>query len=330
MSDILKQLVIDIGGTNIRLGLLPEGDLSPRHIVSYKVRDFSGLHEVIAAYLKQAPQHQLKEASVALAGPVDGDVLQLTNHGWRFSASDIRQAFALQRLKVINDFTALALSLPHLKAEELVQLGGGAAETHGAIALLGPGTGLGVSGLVRTAAGFYPLSGEGGHVSLGARTARELEIFTAFRNKYGHMSGERLLSGTGMTEFYQVIRKLDGLDDSALSAEEISSRAVDNSCPSCAEVMTLFCEWLGIVSSNLALTMGATGGVYIGGGIVPKLGNYFLQSGFRRGFEDKGRFREFLQAIPVFVIQEGGQPALVGAASSFDPRFSRVGIESRA
>jgi glucokinase len=133
-----------------------------------------------------------------------------------------------------------------------------------------------------------------------------------------------------MTEFYQVIRKLDGLEVDELRAEQISARAVDGSCPSCAEVMTLFCEWLGIVSSNLALTMGATGGVYIGGGIVPKLGDYFLQSGFRREFEDKGRFRAFLQDVPVFIIQEGGQPALVGAASSFDPRFSQLGIESVA
>lgn len=330
MSEILKRLVIDIGGTNIRLGLLQENSLSPQHIASYKVNNFPGLGEVVAEYLQQAPAHQLQEASVALAGPVDSDLLQLTNHGWQFSVAETRQRFNLRRLKVINDFTALALSLPHLQPEQLVQFGGEVADPNGAIALLGPGTGLGVSGLVRTAAGFYPLSGEGGHVSLGARTPRELAIFNAFRGKYGHMSAERLVSGTGMTEFYQVVCQLDGVETEALPAEQISARAVNSSCPRCAEVMTLFCEWLGIVSSNLALTMGAVGGVYIGGGIVPKLGGYFFNSGFRREFEDKGRFREYLQDIPVFVIQEGGQPALIGAASSFDPRFSQVGVESLA
>ncbi|PIE00389.1 MAG: glucokinase [Thiothrix nivea] len=330
MPEILKRLVMDIGGTNIRLGLLPEGSLSPRHIVSYKVKSFPGLAEVVVEYLQQSPAHQLEEASVALAGPVDGDLLQLTNHGWQFSVAEIRQRFSLQRLKVINDFTALALSLPHLKPEQLVQFGGGTAADNGTIALLGPGTGLGVSGLVRTAAGFYPLSGEGGHVSLGARTARELAIFSVFRDQYGHMSAERLVSGTGITEFYQVICRLDGVVADELSAGQISVRAVDGRCPRCAEVMTLFCEWLGIVASNLALTMGAVGGVYIGGGIVPKLGDYFFNSGFRREFEDKGRFREYLQDIPVFVIQDGGQPALMGAAASFNPRFSRLGIESLA
>ena len=326
MADVYKRLTIDIGGTNIRLGLLTQDSLQPDHIGSFKINDFSGLSDVIALYLEGAPvaAGSIEDVGVAVATPVVSDQIKLTNHDWNFSITDVHRQFGFRRLKVINDFTALALSIPWLETNELLRVGGGYVSAGGDIALVGPGTGLGVSGLINTDNGVYPLSGEGGHVTLGARNLREMAIFDLFIAKYGHMSAERLLSGTGLTEFYQIIRQLDGLDNQALWAEDISVRALEGSCASCAEVMALFCEWLGIVASNLVLTLGAGGGLYIGGGIVPKLGNYFPASGFRAQFETKGRFRNFLEQVPVYVIQ-AEQPTLRGAAYALEARFDGLG-----
>lgn len=257
------------------------------------------------------------------------DTIKLTNHAWTFSIRGICQQFGFERLKVINDFTAMALSIPLLEPSELKQVGGGAADPDGAIALLGAGTGLGVSGLIRSAAGWYPLAGEGGHVTLGARNARELAIFAAFWEKYGHMSAERLLSGTGLEEFYQVICRLDGQTPEPLQPADISGRAIAGTCPACMETMTLFCEWFGIVAGNLTLSLGATGGVYIGGGIVPNLGDYFIQSGFRAAFETKGRFSGFMQKVPVYIM-EADNPALRGAAAALNQRFDKIGLTCTA
>ena len=320
------RLAIDIGGTNIRLGLLSEDSLLPQHISGYRIDDFAGLADVIELYLLQQDiRPVVQQAAIAVATPITGDHVKLTNHDWNFSVAEIHRRFGFQRLKVVNDFTALALSIPWLQADELQMVGTGEADSAGAIGLLGSGTGLGVSGLVQTAEGYFPLSGEGGHVSLGARNTRELAVFNHFWQKYGHMSAERLLSGTGLSEFYQVIRRLDGLDDAPLRPEEITARTLDGSCASCAEVMALFCEWLGVVAANLVLTLGASGGLYIGGGIVPKLGDYFVQSGFRKAFETKGRFEGFMQSVPVYVIQ-AEQPALRGAAYALDARFDGLGV----
>lgn len=325
MTQVFTRLVIDLGGTNIRLGLLADGDVLPAHVLNYKINDYPGLADVMQMYLADAPPHDLQDVAIAVATSADGDHIKLTNHDWSFRVSAIHQQFGLKRIKVLNDFTALALSVPLLGVDEWVQVGGCAPEVNGPIALLGAGTGLGVSGLIHTGEGYFPLAGEGGHVSLGARTARELAIFSVYREKYGHMSAERLLSGTGLSEFYQVVRRLDGLDDRPLDNAEISRRAQAGSCTSCMEVMTLLCEWLGVVAGDLVLTLRATGGVYLGGGIVPKLGDYFLQSGFREQFEAKGRFRGLMETVPVFVVH-ADQPTLRGVAVGLDERFAGLGV----
>ena len=329
MSAVYTTLAIDIGGTNIRLGLLAADSLRPRYIKTFKINEFAGLAEVMELFLSSAPPHQIKQAAIDVATPVTQDTIKLTNHAWTFSIRGICQQFGFERLKVINDFTAMALSIPLLEPSELKQVGGGAADPDGAIALLGAGTGLGVSGLVRSAAGWYPLAGEGGHVTLGARNARELAIFAAFWEKYGHMSAERLLSGTGLEEFYQVICRLDGQTPEPLQPADISGRAIAGTCPACMETMTLFCEWFGIVAGNLTLSLGATGGVYIGGGIVPNLGDYFIQSGFRAAFETKGRFSGFMQKVPVYIM-EADNPALRGAAAALNQRFDKIGLTCTA
>lgn len=324
---VFTALAIDIGGTNIRLGLLEPGSYFPSYIEQFKISEFATLADVISLFLSKAPNHQLQACAIAVATPITGDLIKLTNYNWQFSIAAVCQQFGWQQLKVVNDFTALALSLPLLESAELVQIGGEsvAIEDAQTIALLGAGTGLGVSGLIATKEGWYPLSGEGGHVTLGARNARELAIFDHFWQRYGHMSAERLLSGTGLIEIYEAICKLDNVPMEAIDVATISQRALAGTCPVCLEVMTLFCDCMGVVSGNLALTLGATGGLYIGGGIIPRLGDFFINSSFRQAFDAHGRFRTYLEKIPVYVIQ-ADQPALRGAAHSLNSRFDRLGV----
>jgi len=241
----------------------------------------------------------------------------MTNSHWAFSISAMRQALGFERLVVINDFTALALALPDLQVSELRQLGGGAPVPGAPMALIGPGTGLGVSGLIAGDAPgrWLPLQGEGGHVTLAASTAREAAVLQVLRDEFGHASAERAISGQGLEALYAAVCKLDAVADFVpLPAAEVSQRALAGHDAQCVEVLDFFCGFLGSVAGNLALTLGAVGGVYIGGGIVPRLGDAFMRSRFRACFEDKGRFRSYLEAIPAYVIHTAVSPALRGAA----------------
>ncbi|RVU85734.1 glucokinase [Leucothrix sargassi] len=318
-------IVVDLGGTNIRLATVDGIGAEPQHIHALAVGDYTGLIDCIEYYLTLIPETKVTQLSIAVATPITGDKVMLTNRNWGFSVSEVAEHFDFDQVKVVNDFTGLALSLPLLKANDLFQLGGGEPDATGAIALLGAGTGLGVSGLIQSAAGVYPLSGEGGHVTLGATNTRELAIFGEFNKRYGHMSAERLVSGTGISEAYEIICQLDGVEDLRLSPQQISQHAINGSNAQCEELMVLFCHWLGVVAGNLALSLGSTGGVYLGGGIIPKLGDYFIHSGFREAFNAKGRFTDYLSKIPVYIIH-AEQPALLGASNALDPRFSSIGI----
>jgi glucokinase len=183
-----------------------------------------------------------------------------------------------------------------------------------ALGLIGAGTGLGVSGLLATGEGrWLPIAGEGGHVTLCAATAREAEIIEVCREEHGHVSAERLVSGMGLTNLHLAIAKLAHAAQLPLTPAEVTQRGLSGSDPLCVEALQTFCAFLGSVSGNLALTLGALGGVYIGGGIVPKLGDYFHQSPFRERFQSKGRFTNYLTPIPVYVIH-ARNPAFLGTA----------------
>lgn len=318
-------IVADLGGTNIRLAISDGIGAPPQHIHALSVGDFAGLIDCIEHYLTLIPECHPSKLSIAVATPVTGDEVRLTNRDWGFSIKGVCQHFDFELVKVVNDFTGLALSLPLLGQDDLVKLGGGDADPEGAVALLGAGTGLGVSGLIKSAAGHYPIQGEGGHVTIGAKNARELAIFDEFNKRYGHMSAERLLSGTGISEAYEILCLLDGVDDLNLKPAEISQHAINKTNPQCEELMALFCHWFGVVAGNLAISLGSTGGVYIGGGIVPKLGDFFINSGFREAFNHKGRFTGYLSDIPVYIIH-AKQPALLGASNALDSRFAKLGI----
>lgn len=317
MSDDPFRLLADIGGTNVRFALLPRGSERPQRERSLLCADYPGFEQAARAYLADAGNPRVGEAAIDVATAVTGDLVKLTNSPWAFSIEQTRRQLGLTRLLVLNDFTALALSLPRLSATELRQVGRGQALPHKPIALIGAGTGLGVSGLVPCGARWVPLEGEGGHVAFSAMDAREDGVLGVLRERFGHVSGERMLSGPGLVNIYQALCRMDQAPVRALEPGQIAQSALDGADPQCVEALAMFCAALGTAAANLAITLGARGGLYIGGGIVPKLGDYFERSSFRARFEHKGRFSFYLAAIPTFVIL-AEYPALRGLAAALD------------
>ena len=311
-----ERLVGDIGGTNARLALLgPDG--WPVDPITYACDDFPGLEEAIAAFKQERQIDAISDAVIAVATPVTSDQINLTNNHWAFSISGLEKSLGLAngRFQVINDFKALALSVPHLTPNDVYKIGSGESVLGKPVAVIGPGTGLGVSGLVPTpAGGWVAIQGEGGHVSIGVRTDREIAIHDVLTERFRHVSAERFLSGEGLENICNALREIDGLEAKELTPARISALALSGEDAICEEALNIFAELLGSCAGNLALTLGSEGGVYIGGGIVPRLGEWFAQSSFREHFQAKGRMSGLLAGIPTYVIV-APYPALTGAAS---------------
>jgi glucokinase len=318
------QLIADIGGTNARFALRSNGVIHDERVLA--CADYPHITDAVEDYLLRVDASRAKrprEAAFAIACPVIGDVIRMTNFVWEFSASAVRRQLGLERFIVLNDFTALAMAIPHLSSQQLLQVGGGTPVKNAPIALVGPGTGLGVSGLIHSAGDWLPLQGEGGHATFAPATEREVEIVKVLWRQYSHVSAERLLSGPGLVAIYQSLCTLDGLPLEPLSPPEITQYGLDGTRPVCTEVLSIFCAALGTVAADVALTIGALGGVYIGGGIVPKVLDFFKHSGFRLRFESKGRYAEYLAAIPSWVITTE-TPALIGVSRAFTDPGPRV------
>ena len=241
-----------------------------------------------------------------------------TNNDWVFSIAALKRSLGAERCLVINDFTALAMSLTALAPGDLRAVGTGRAVAGAPMALLGPGTGLGVSGLLPQGGGRWSaVSGEGGHVTLAATDEHEAAILAVLRQRFGHVSAERVLSGAGLVNLYGAQCAVNGVAALQLSPSDVTDAALDGSDPLCAQAVQRFTVFLGNAAGNLALTLGARGGVFIGGGIVPRLGEHFDAALFRQHFEAKGRFADYLKAMPTSVITAAA-PALIGASNALD------------
>jgi glucokinase len=312
------RLLADVGGTNARFAL--ETDTHRFAAVTvYACDAYATFDAAVTAYLASAEvravwDRPVRHAAVAIANPVEGDVVKMTNHHWNFSISAVRAQLGLQTLVVVNDFTALAMALPHLGPHQRVKVGGGEGQAGRAIGLIGPGTGLGVSGIIPAGKHWVPLASEGGHVSFAPIDEVEVDILRFFWRDHKHVSAERLISGPGLEGIYRALADRAGAKVPPLTAAEISGAAADGSCALCAQAVERFCGMLGTVAGNLAMTLGATGGMYIGGGIVPRLGTLFTQSCFRERFEAKGRFADYLAQIPSYIIMEE-YPAFLGVSA---------------
>jgi glucokinase len=316
-SALRPSLIADVGATNARFAVIsPAGGLQRPRVLACE--DFPTIHGAIAAYLDDelplTDVRRLEAAALAIAGPVTGDQVTLTNHPWSFSVAELRGHLAIDRLHVLNDFAAVAAAMPHLDPDERTQVGAGEPLPEAPIGVLGPGSGLGVGGLIPTVGGWLPLPGEGGHATMAPANRRESAVLDRMRARYAHVSAERLLSGPGLVDLYVTLAELDGVPAVAYTAAQITSAGICESDSHCREAVDMFCAMLGTVAGNLALTLGARGGVYVAGGIVPKLGARFAASAFRERFEAKGRLRPYLAQIPTYLVIHPF-PAFLGLAA---------------
>ena len=312
------RLLADIGATHARFALQTAPDVF-QAVRVLECEHFDGIVPLLRHYLADHAELTLHHAAFAVANPVNGDQVRMTNRAWEFSTEAVRRQLGLSTLLVVNDFTALAMAIPVLQPHDLLQVGDGKPAAGSVIGVLGPGTGLGVSGLIPTADGFVTLGSEGGHVNFAPSDEREFAILQYAWREWQHVSNERLISGPGMELMYLALAQRNGQpgakpDAKPRTAAQIVAGALDDADPLCLEVLEVFCGMLGGAAANLAVTLGAFGGIYIGGGIVPRMREYFARSPFRARFEAKGRFSSYLSSIPTYVITTPN-PAFYGVAT---------------
>ena len=317
-------LVADIGGTNVRFGWLADGDHSLGHVATLPAAGHPGPADAAARYLADLAQtlggayRPPRAAAFAVATAVGSGRIAFTNSGWAFSRHEAQHTLGLDELLVLNDFEALALSLPRLQPSQVrawpscaAHAGNAATAQRSALAVIGPGTGLGVAGLVPARDGSWvAVPGEGGHATLAAADDFDAALLAAVWREYPHVSAERLLSGIGLPVLHSAVAAVLGRTAapfaslSPLTTELIVERGLNGQCPVCSRTLDAFCALLGSFAGNVALVLGARGGVYIGGGIVPRLGERFFQSPFRQRFDSKGRFQAYLREIPTLLITD--------------------------
>ena len=318
-------LVADIGGTNARFAYVAAGSDQVTHVATLRGADHAGPALAAKAYLAQLAQtlgpayDAPRAAAFAVATAVGDDRVEFTNSAWSFSNAATQRELGVDELLLLNDFEALALSLPRLGAAQVRPIGALTAPAlgAGALAVIGPGTGLGVAGLKATRHGWVAIPGEGGHATLAASDDFEAALLAAVRRDHAHVSAERLLSGIGLPVLYGAVAAVLGQAVMPLAADAIFERGSSGADPVCSRTLDSFCALLGSFAGNVALVMGARGGVYIGGGIVPRLGERFAASRFRECFEAKGRFQAYLQAVPTLLITDT-LAALSGAALALE------------
>ncbi|MGI9260185.1 MAG: glucokinase [Gammaproteobacteria bacterium] len=303
-------LIADIGGTNTRCAIVDDdGNLVATQ--SFENANFRDLGAVLSQYLDNNNSPGRPErAALAIAAPVRADRVQMVNADWEFSQAELRHALGLSALMVVNDFEALAKGLPSLGDSGLTQIGGGTAVEGAPRAVLGPGTGLGIAALIPAGDGWATVSGEGGHATIAATTDIDNAVVSFIRSDNGHCSAEDLLSGPGLTRIYAALAAIgDETPEYATPAEITAAAQAGDELARATQ--NVFFSLLGTTAGNLALTVNAFGGVFIGGGIVPRLLTSLMESDFRLRFEDKGDYRDYMKPIPTFVITEP-HPAFAG------------------
>ncbi len=308
----MLSVVADVGGTNIRLSVcnVETGELSK--LREFPCAEFITLDAALVQYFSTL-QDEVKHLCVGIACPVEDDHVMMTNLSWEFSKEALKKKLKLESLYVINDYTAISLAVPFVSQEEKIQIGAGEPQTDGVTAVFGPGTGLGVSHIVKSAGKWISLDGEGGHVSFAPNTREQADILLLLQEQFGHVSAERILSGQGLVNLYHSLCRLEGKQPEFHEPKQVSQAALDNSCELALRSLAVFCQVMGGFAGNLALNLACTGGVYIAGGVVPRFIDFFKSSDFRSFFEEKGRFKGYLSSIPTYLITHDN-PGLLGAS----------------
>jgi glucokinase len=320
------RLVSDIGGTNARFAI----EIAPYQYIAIKTlkcRDYSSLAEAIKHYLAEAGyQNKVKHAALAVPSPIVDDILFMVNSPWHMSSMEqTKLDSGLESLIFLNDFHALALSIPHIDSANLVKIGGLEPNRQKPIAIIGPGTGLGMATLFKHPLNeeYFAIPAEGGRSSFVAANEEEFELWKFVHGRFNHVSIERLLSGPGLQLIYEALCSIHHHPIHRLpEPHEIAQAGVSNQCYISKQAIDHFCRILGTMASNLACITNAFGGVYIGGGIIPKILDYFITSDFRCRFEDKGRYRSYLAKMPVYVITHE-YPAMLGSSYALDTYLNK-------
>jgi glucokinase len=312
-------LIADIGATSARCALYRSDDRRIAELRIFRNDDFADAESLLGGYLA-ALEEKPAFGALAIAAPVAGDDVCMTNRDWRFNRHELARELGLDAMQVINDFHAVAFALPDIRNKDLAEVGKASAYRGGTRATLGPGTGLGVGAWIADGNGGAAMFGEGGHVTLSARDAEEDRIIAKLRERFGHCSAERVLSGPGIVALHNAMH-----GDEVKTSREITSGTVD---PKCRATMEQFFRFLGSVAGDLAMTTGAFGGLYIAGGIVPDHLEQIRASTFRERFEDKNRYRSYMQAIPTYVITDP-TPGLTGLGAYIRKRAQAATTNDR-
>lgn len=296
-----KLLLADIGGSNARFAVLADRTMGA--VTHMAVCDHGSFREALGAYLGGLPEAGgLHAAILAVSGVVRNGRCALTNNSWVVDAAELRAAYGFSHVRLVNDFEAVAWSLPVLSRDKLLQIGGGQPVVGAPLAALGPGTGLGMAVSIPHATGHLVLSSEGGHSTMAGGSLREDAVIGHLRRRFGHVSAERVLSGNGLEHLHDALAALDNLTLPRRRAAEITRAGIEGTCSTSRAAIDMFCAMLGTVAGNLALTLAARGGIFVAGGILRHMPDYFVRSQFRARFEEKGRLRQYLEPIPAYLI----------------------------
>lgn len=322
-------LVGDIGGTNARFAILTEGDHEPRDIIVVQTANYPTIDEAIRTAVLDRLATRPRSAILAVAGPVEGDEIDLTNCAWVVRPHEMIAGLGVEDVIVLNDFEAQALAVVALDKGSFEPIGGNPAEITATRVVLGPGTGLGVAGLVRTTKSWVPVPGEGGHIDLGPQTERDYQIFPHVERIEGRVTAEQILCGRGLRNLYVAICRADGVEPILATPVDISSAGLAGNNPQAKETLDLFATYLGRVAGDMALIFMAHGGVYLSGGIPQHILPALKTGHLRQAFEDKAPHSHIMRDIPIRVVTHP-QAALVGlSAYAQNPAAFQVGTEGR-
>ncbi|MFT5520378.1 MAG: glucokinase [Enterobacterales bacterium] len=319
-------IVADIGGTNTRFGLVTEIDAVQKTVVienqlTYESASLSSIEEAILRYKESLGELKVNNACIAIAGPVVGDRVTVTNLDWKFSIAEVKEKLCFDNLMIINDFAAYAYAIHYLDKSCFRSIRAGIAVENFPVAVLGPGTGFGSAMLINDGNKINVLALEGGHISLAANNALQAAIKEYMSRRFDFVSIERVFSGPGLRYLYQALAAVEGTQPTKLRTSEISQAALNDSDELCVRTLSLFCSWLGSTTGDFALTLGAQGGIYLGGGVLPRIADFLMTSDFESSFKAKGQMQHYLENIPIQLITKGNS-ALLGSAAWFEDNIN--------
>jgi len=321
LSQSCPYIVADIGGTNTRFGLVTDINAVKKiavieNQITYPSAEFTNIEDAVTCYQETLGTINVENACLAVAGPVVGDNIKLTNLDWNFSITDVKENLHFSKLMVINDFAAYACAIQYLDKSCFHSIREGVAVENFPIAVLGPGTGFGAALLIKEEKRMNALALEGGHMSLSANTALQAAIKEFMSRRFNFVSIERVFSGPGLRYLYQALAAVEGTQARKLSTAEVSQCALNGTDEMCQRTLSLFCSWLGSTTGDFALTLGARGGIYLGGGILPRIVDFLIESDFEESFKAKGQMSHYLEDIPIQLVTKGNS-ALLGSAAWF-------------